>query len=35
MNEWNRLQYQYYFDGPHFPEIGLAVFCEKGKKDLI
>lgn len=26
-----RLQYQYFFDGPHFPEIGLALYCEKGK----
>ena len=26
------LEYHYYFDGPHFPEIGMAVYCEKGKK---
>ena len=26
------LTYPYYFDGPHFPEMGLAVYCEKGRK---
>lgn len=30
-----RLTYPYYFDGPHFPELGLAVYCEKGKKNSL
>ena len=30
-----RLDYKYYFDGPHFPEIGMALYCEKGKASLL
>ena len=29
---FSSLTYPYYFDGPHFPEMGLAVYCEKGRK---
>lgn len=31
----SRLEYKYYFDGPHFPEMGLAVYCQKGLKDKL